>query len=122
MNTDRRAVTISLASRLWARLAVILAVCCVNPLVCMHAPVPALLMAVQVFVPAGSSDVEAPAEAGNFAEAFDAEDSECDSSELALGTRYHLAPGELSAVVSFWHGRGVEPWRSSPDPRPGERS
>lgn len=100
----------------------ILAVCCVNPLVCLHSPAPALLMAVQVFVPAGSSDVESAAEDGNPSEESDAEDSESDSSELALGTRHHLAPGGLSFVVTFWHGRGVEPWRSSPDPRPGERA
>jgi hypothetical protein len=101
---------------------VIIAICCVNPLLCLHAPVPTLLSALTVFAPAGPGDAELPASDGNQSEEPEAEDSEPDFSELTLGTHDDLAAGELSAIVSFWHGRGVDPWRTTPDPRPGERS
>lgn len=97
----------------------LLAVCCVNPLVSLHAPAPALFAAFRACVPVSPSD-EAPPRAGNLSE--EPEASESDALELALDTRDDVVPGELSSIVSFWHGRGVEPWHSSPNPRPGERA
>lgn len=79
-------------------------------------------MAFQAFVPAAPLDAESSAADGSLSEESEAEDSEPDSSGVALSTRPHLVPSALSFVVSFWNGRGVEPWRSAPDPRPGERS
>ena len=65
----------------------IIAVCCLNPLVSTGAHTHALLTAFSVFVPAGPSDAELPASDADLSEESDAEDSESDSSELTLSSR-----------------------------------